>query len=64
QGQNDLLQKIEQMAKAGVEIQGCANSLHEHNIDQAALPRYIKVVPSGVVAVAEAQNEGFAYVKP
>jgi len=28
------------------------------------LPPFVKVVPAGVIALAQAQAEGFAYVKP
>ena len=64
QGQNDFTTKLGQVAAPGVEFQVCRNALHDHAIDPATIPSYIKVVPGGVPALVAAQVEGFAYVKP
>ena len=51
-------------AKAGVEFQACRNALDEKQIPVNSLAPFVKVVPAGVISLAEAQAEGFAYIKP
>jgi intracellular sulfur oxidation DsrE/DsrF family protein len=64
QGSNDLVSAMAAAAKAGVEFQACHNALDEKRIAATSLPSFVKVVPAGVIALAEAQADGFAYVKP
>ena len=64
QGSNDLVTQMAATAKVGVEYQACSNALDEKKIPPSSLPSFVKVVPAGVIALAEAQGEGFAYVKP
>jgi uncharacterized protein len=64
QGVSDLTPLFAKYAAAGVEFQACHNALNEKQIDPATVPRGVKVVPAGVVALAEAQQEGYAYIKP
>ena len=64
QGSNDIVSAMAMAAKAGVEFQACHNALDEKQISVTSLAPYVKVVPAGVIALAEAQGEGFAYVKP
>ena len=63
-GSTDLTTRLAEASGKQVAFQVCANALREHAIDPAHLPGWATVVPAGVVALAEAQNEGFAYVKP
>lgn len=64
QGSNDLTAELETATEAGVRIQACHNALHEKQIDPATLPDFVEVVPGGVPALVEAQNQGYRYVKP
>ena len=64
QGDNDIVAAMAVAAKAGVEFQACHNALDEKQIAVTSLAAFIKVVPAGVISLAEAQREGFAYVKP
>ena len=64
QGNNDLVSAMAAAAKAGVEFQACHNALDEKRIAATSLPSFVKVVPAGVIALAEAQADGYAYVKP
>ena len=64
QGSNDIVSVMATTAKAGVEFQACHNALDEKQIPVTSLAPYVKVVPAGVIALAEAQREGYAYVKP
>jgi intracellular sulfur oxidation DsrE/DsrF family protein len=63
-GQSDLREKFDQFAANGVTFQVCRNALKEHHVEPTALPDFANVVPAGVVALAEAQRDGFAYIKP
>lgn len=63
-GQSDLLERLGEAAETGVVFQVCRNALTEHHIEQSALPGFAQVVPAGVIALAVAQREGFAYIKP
>lgn len=64
QGSNDIVTAMAATAKSGVEYQACNNALDEKKIPAASLAPFVKVVPAGVIALAEAQAEGYAYVKP
>ena len=64
QGSNDIVSVMSTTAKAGVEFQACRNALDEKQIPVTSLPPYVKVVPAGVIALVEAQGEGYAYIKP
>lgn len=64
QGANDLVSAMAAVARAGVPIEACHNALDEKKIAPASLPAFVKVVPAGVIALAQAQAEGYAYVKP
>ena len=64
QGSNDIVSVMSTTAKAGVEFQACRNALDEKQIPVTSLAPYVKVVPAGVIALAEAQGEGYAYIKP
>jgi intracellular sulfur oxidation DsrE/DsrF family protein len=64
QGTNDLTALMATVAKGGVQFEACHNALDEKKIAPSSLPPFVKVVPAGVIALAQAQAEGFAYVKP
>jgi intracellular sulfur oxidation DsrE/DsrF family protein len=64
QGSNDVVSGMAATAKAGVEYQACHNALDEKQIPVSSLAPFVKVVPAGVIALAEAEVEGYAYVKP
>lgn len=64
QGSNDLVSLMATTAQAGVSYQACHNALDEKKIAPSSLPPFVKVVPSGVIALAEAQADGYAYIKP
>lgn len=64
QGSSDQLTELAAAAEAGVEVHVCPNALREHQIDPASIPSYALTDLGGVVALVQAQLEGFAYVKP
>jgi hypothetical protein len=63
-GGNDMTPLFAKYAADGVEFQACHNALGEKRIDPASVPSGVKIVPAGVVALAESQREGYAYIKP
>ena len=63
-GPNDMTSLFAKYAAAGVEFQACHNALTEKKIPAASVPAGVKVVPAGVIALAEAQYDGYAYIKP
>ena len=64
QGQHDWLGHMAEAAAKGVTFQVCRNSLRAHDIEPGTLPEWATTVPNGVLALAEAQQGGFAYIKP
>ena len=47
-----------------VTFQACSNAMNNHNIKAEQLPLRTKIVPSGVLAIIEAEEAGFSYIKP
>ena len=64
QGTNDLTALMAAVAKGGVQFEACHNALDEKKIAPSSLPPFVRVVPAGVIALAQAQADGYAYVKP
>lgn len=64
QGQNSMTARLGQLMAAGVTVQLCRHALRAQQIDEASLPAGLEVVPAGIVALAEAQAAGWAYIKP
>ncbi|WP_261663116.1 DsrE family protein [Deinococcus sp. Marseille-Q6407] len=63
QGHNKVTARLAAATRQGLEVQACHNALEAYEIDQASLPSGVTVVPAGVVALAEAQAAGFAYIR-
>lgn len=64
QGENDLTQELTRLAAGGLQLHVCPNALREHGIDPNTIPHAAITNLGGVVALVQAQHEGFAYVKP
>ncbi len=66
----ELQATMQSLAQKGVGFYACRNSMRKMKeeghitIDESDLPPYVKVVPAGIAAIIEKQNEGYAYVKP
>ncbi len=58
------------LSARSVRFQACRNALvllaenPATAIDEAALPGFVEVVPAGIAALVQWQDQGFAYVKP
>lgn len=64
QGSSDQLSELAAAAAAGVVVHVCPNALKEHQIDPASIPSYALTNLGGVVALVQAQLEGYVYIKP
>jgi intracellular sulfur oxidation DsrE/DsrF family protein len=64
QGSNEIVSAMAAFAKNGVQFEACHNALDEKRIPVASIAPFVKVVPAAVIAIAEAQREGYAYIKP
>lgn len=47
-----------------VKFFACHNSLQQRHLDEKQLPATVKVVPVGVVKIAQAEADGYGYIKP
>lgn len=61
---NDLSSHLGELATKGVDVFVCPNALREHQIDVGTMPSYARTDIGGVVALVQAQNQGYRYVKP
>lgn len=55
---------INEFASKGVKFQICNNALTKFNVTREQLVDNLTVVPAGMVALVEWQQQGYAYVKP
>ncbi|MBI4685690.1 MAG: DsrE family protein [Nitrospirae bacterium] len=68
--QSPLLDTMKALAEKGVTFLACRNSMKKMkevgkiSITEDQLPAFVRIVPAGIVAIIEKQNEGYAYVKP
>jgi hypothetical protein len=66
----EILALMTDLSARSVRFQACRNALvllaenPATAIDEAALPGFVEVVPAGIVALVQWQDQGFAYVKP
>lgn len=61
---NDLSDHLGQLAMSGVEVHVCPNALKEHKIDPSEIGSYAQTNLGGVVALVQAMNQGYHYIKP
>ncbi|KRN29177.1 hypothetical protein IV38_GL000056 [Lactobacillus selangorensis] len=47
-----------------VHFEACKNALDAHHVSVADLIPEIKVVPNGVIEIAQLEAKGFGYIKP
>lgn len=61
---NDLSGRLAALVADGVDVHVCPNALKEHKIDPAEIGSWAKTDLGGVVALVQAMNQGFHYIKP
>ena len=61
---NPFVEQMDALRAAGAEFQVCRNALNAFEIADALIPEGFTVIPAGIVALIELQQQGFAYIKP
>lgn len=64
QGRHDWLTRMQEDVRASVTVQGGVACPNAHDIEPDTLPQWADLVPAGVIALAQAQANGFADLKP
>ena len=57
-------EQIRQLQQARVAFKVCRNALNHFKIDPDNLIKGCEIVPAGIVALIELQQDGYAYIKP
>ena len=55
---------LEPLLAKGVDLQVCRNALARFEVDPGTLHPGCRVIPAGIPALIELQDDGFAYIKP
>lgn len=53
-----------ELLERGVKFNACRNALRGNDVPEDSIPAEVNVVSAGVVALAEKQNDGYAYIRP
>lgn len=61
---NPYLQLMTQLSKQGVSFTACNGAIVKFGIQLQQIIPFVKIVPSGVLELAERQADGYAYIKP
>ena len=61
---NDLSARLGKLAGSGVQVHVCPNAMKEHQIDPSEIPSWALTDLGGVVALVQAMNQGYHYIKP
>lgn len=61
---NDLSTRLGKLTAAGVVVHVCPNALKEHQIDPSEIGSWARTDLGGVVALVQAMNQGYHYIKP
>lgn len=56
--------EIWNLQQARVAFKVCRNALNRFNVDPDSLIEGCEIVPAGIVALIELQQDGYAYIKP
>ena len=57
-------EEIQRLQQARVSFKVCRNALNRFNINPDQLIDGCEIIPAGVVALIELQQNGYAYIKP
>ena len=62
---SDIARRLQQVARAGVELGACGNTLDGTRLTVADLaPGFVRIDEGGVVRLAQLQADGWAYLRP
>jgi intracellular sulfur oxidation DsrE/DsrF family protein len=57
-------EEIKRLQQARVSFKVCNNALKHFNVSPDSLIEGCEIVPAGIVALIELQQDGYAYIKP
>ena len=57
-------ERIKELHSKGVRFQACRNALQKFEVATDTLVAECEIIPAGITAIIELQNDGFAYIKP
>ncbi len=63
---NDLspyAELLKEIFSLGIEVYFCENAMKGFNISMDKVPQQAQIIPSGILALVNWQNEGFKYVR-
>jgi intracellular sulfur oxidation DsrE/DsrF family protein len=61
----DLSRRLGQIAKQGVELAACGNTMRAQKVTlKDLLPGFVSADRGGVVRIAELQSQGYLYIRP
>ncbi len=59
-----FLERIKELVAKGVRFQVCRNAMVRFEISEDMVIDECEIIPAGIVALIDLQNDGFAYIKP
>lgn len=59
-----FLTELQTYMDQGLVVQACQNALKGQDLTADDLPQGMEVVPAGIIALAQKQDEGYAYIRP
>ncbi|AGF77715.1 hypothetical protein UWK_01147 [Desulfocapsa sulfexigens DSM 10523] len=59
-----LLERVRDLKIKGVRFQVCKNAMERFEIPKEQIIEECEIIPAGIVALIDLQNDGFSYIKP
>ena len=59
-----FLERIKDLKTKNVRFQVCKNAMDRFEITEDQIIEECEIIPAGIVALIDLQNDGFAYIKP
>ena len=59
-----FLERIKDLAAKGVRFQVCKSAIERFEIAEDLIIEECEIIETGIVALIDLQNDGFAYIKP
>ena len=60
----DFQDRIKELYGQGVRFRVCRNALRKFEVDPDAIYEQCEIIPAGIVALIDLQNDGYSYIKP
>ena len=57
-------ERIKELKEKGVRFQICKNAMERFEITEEQVIGECDIIPAGIVALIDFQNDGFSYIKP